>query len=1216
MTRGRAAATNPSRGSPRRELTANPGPVSIDVKNVALEALNNIEANAGTGKTWTITALYVRLLLELGRSVESILVVTFTEAATAELRDRIRTRLAETRAAFALGGERDDDLIATLLTRIRDREEALLRLTSAIRDFDKAPIYTIHGFCQRVLGDSAFESGMPFATEIVPDQSALLQEIIEDFWRKEVDTASALFARFLVSVKLHPDALRSELARYAGKTYLDIRGPDEPANISGLEHTYARAFGGARRSWLDDRKGIAATLMRSTSLSAQSYKQASIAQWLEEMHACLCSESVSLELCDKFDRFTTEALRKATKKGGTMPSHPFFDACQQLKDARAALIEAYERRVPLMKARLLRYCNAELTARKAHARVQSYDDLLLNLDNALQGEPGATLAANLRERYSAALIDEFQDTDPVQYSIFRRIYGEAALPVFFVGDPKQSIYGFRGADVFSYLKARSAAKRAHTLDVNWRSGPALLRAVNCLFENAPAPFVIDEIPFHPSQPAPGSRGAFVVDDESGAALTVWIVESEQGKPVGKTDATTLASKATAAEIARLLNLGARGRARIVPPEGAPERALRGGDIAVLVRNHRQAQKVREALAKLGVASVQRGAENVFSSCEAGELERVLLAIAEPGRESLIGAALATEMMGLCGHALYALRADENAWEQAVETFRDAHREWRERGFIPMLRNFLHRYDVVCRLLGYADGERRVTNLQHLGELLHCDADQRGMSGLIAWLSAKRKAPDVSNQAEILRLESDENLVKILTIHVAKGLEYPLVFCPFLWDGKLWSEDDDVITFHDFEKDQAVLDFGSDAIDRGREQALLEERAENMRLLYVALTRAKHRCWMVWGDIKDAAASAPARLLHPPREQASASAELGALLGGKPQVSLANMRADLERLASSADGAIGFRPLPLPEDIQLEPLEASAPRLAARVFTGSIRDTRRVTSFTGLAHGRAIEAPDYDAADRELELEAVAGGRDIFAFPRGAQAGKCLHAIFENLDFTNLARPELERIVGRELSAHGFESIWVQAVSDMVEHVAATPLDESGALRLDRVSRTKRLDELEFYYPLAKLTHAGLRQILLASGFPGEIRDRIGELTFATMQGYMRGFIDIVFEHDGRYYLADYKSNWLGATVDAYQHDALVKVMGREAYYLQYLVYCVALHRYLQLRVRGYSYEAHFGGVRYLFVRGMRPQSGVTRGVYADKPAFGVIEALDRYLKKP
>jgi exodeoxyribonuclease V beta subunit len=301
-------------------------------------------------------------------------------------------------------------------------------------------------------------------------------------------------------------------------------------------------------------------------------------------------------------------------------------------------------------------------------------------------------------------------------------------------------------------------------------------------------------------------------------------------------------------------------------------------------------------------------------------------------------------------------------------------------------------------------------------------------------------------------------------------------------------------------------------------------------------------------------------------------------------------------------------------VTLVPTDRSRSKLKARTFDRPLHDLRRVTSFTGLAHGRAIEAPDYDAADRPEEPELPIGRRDIFAFPRGAHAGKCLHAIFEHLDFEHCARPELERIVARDLVLHGFDDEWTRAVADMMEAVLATPLDADGALRLSRVSRARRLDELEFYYPIAELSDRRVRELLLAWGFPDEIRQRIGALTFSATQGYMRGFIDLVFEHDGRFYLADYKSNWLGATPDAYRRPQLERAMGREAYYFQYLVYCVALHRYLASRVAGYRYGTHFGGVRYLFLRGMRPDRGAECGVYADLPPEGLIQELDDYLR--
>jgi len=325
-----------------------------------------------------------------------------------------------------------------------------------------------------------------------------------------------------------------------------------------------------------------------------------------------------------------------------------------------------------------------------------------------------------------------------------------------------------------------------------------------------------------------------------------------------------------------------------------------------------------------------------------------------------------------------------------------------------------------------------------------------------------------------------------------------------------------------------------------------------------------------------------------------------------------MRGDLGRLESASNGTIRVRDLPFGANASFESGEGTSRELKARSFTGVLRDSHRVTSFTGLAHGRALEAPDYDAADREESIESEEPARDIFAFPRGAQPGKCLHAILEHVDFTSRDRRALEAIVARELRSHGFDATWIPVIADMVERVVSTALDDDGTLRLDRIGRDKRLDELEFYYPLANLSHAGLRRVLIASGFPDEIRERIGELTFAPLQGYMRGFIDLVFEHEGRWYLADYKSNWLGARLDAYHPLHLARVMGREAYHLQYLVYCVALHRYLSARVPGYEYDMHFGGVRYLFVRGMRPEAGAARGVFSDRPQRAIIEALDRY----
>ncbi len=332
-----------------------------------------------------------------------------------------------------------------------------------------------------------------------------------------------------------------------------------------------------------------------------------------------------------------------------------------------------------------------------------------------------------------------------------------------------------------------------------------------------------------------------------------------------------------------------------------------------------------------------------------------------------------------------------------------------------------------------------------------------------------------------------------------------------------------------------------------------------------------------------------------------------------------MLADLEALAARADGAISVERLAEPAGEPFRPVVAAGPKLAARPFPGTIRERWSITSFTALAMGQEPELPDYDAVTLAGPIEpAGSAGTDqegIFVFPRGARPGACLHAILERVDFTALERGALESLVQRTLADYGLGTHWTPTVADTVERVCATALDEGTGLRLQDVPASRRLNELEFYYPVAGLSARTLRELLLAHGFAphGPIREQIEALTFAPARGYMKGFIDLVFEAEGRFYLADYKSNWLGPEPAAYGAEHLAAAMARESYFLQYLIYTVALHRYLRQRVPGYDYERHFGGVFYLFLRGMDPARGSACGIFEDRPAQALIEALDAYL---
>jgi len=1185
-----------------------------------------IEASAGTGKTYTIAGLFLRLLLEAQYRVDQILIVTFTNAATEELKDRVRQRLVELREALLdTDSAPREPILQGLLKRLSpDREGALKRLENAIRGFDEAAIFTIHGFCQRVLADRAFASAMPFESELRADVRDLLQEIVEDFWRRRFYQASPLLIDYLLDQNYTPERLLREIMPYLGKPYLDILELARPAEFAQIEQDLAEQFSTVRGLWLEHNVEVRNLLQdQLDQLKKNIYPQHKVLLSFQAMDDYLAEATPRPVLFDGFEHFTQHKLQQGTKKNGTPPQHVFFQACEALWQTAQRLQAQYAIELKALRVELLRYADQELARRKQREQIQSYDDLLLNLHRALLGPRGDELAEQLRQRYPAALIDEFQDTDPIQYDIFSAIYRNSGLPVFLVGDPKQAIYSFRGADIFAYLRAHKDAHRHTTLAENWRSQPLLIEAVNAVFQRRQASFLLAEIDYHPVRPAPINRPeALHIEHDPPQALWLDFLPNDLSTeaPLGKTEARTLAAKHTAAEIARLLNAARQGQAWV---EG---RALHGGDIAVLVRKHEEGRQVREALLALGIASVQQTRASVFASREAQEIYYLLRALSEPGRESQVRAALATRLIGMDGATIQRLSEQDREWEALLDRIQQLHRIWLEQGFVRMFWQLLREFGVQQRLLGLTDGERRLTNTLHLMELLQQAAQQQrlGPESLTVWL-AERLAGNgggEADEAQQLRLESDSRLVQVLTVHKSKGLEYPIVFCPYLWDGRLGANDKKTaaLSFHDPARQyRAVLDLGSDQLDEHRPLAAREELAENLRLCYVALTRAKYRCYAIWGKIKDSESSALAWLLHPPPVIGPSADPLQVSAERVKKMTPEALYNELHTLAQQHPKAIY-----LSEPTRAKPYQpaTTAPiLLQARNFRGPVRGHWRITSFSALTArtGRSGELPDYDAAPW---LEPVAATpsiseTSIFDFPRGARAGRCLHQLFENLDFT-AAKPErLTELSEQTLLEHGFDTTWLPIIVAMLENALHAPLNTNG-LRLADVANGQRLNELEFYYPLANLSTAGLRQVLapyLSRFGPTAttLREELDALEFAPTRGYMKGFIDLVFEAGGQYYLIDYKSNWLGAQASDYQAEQLAEPMGREGYVLQYLIYTIALHRYLQLRLPDYDYQRHFGGVYYLFLRGMNPALPGC-GVFADRPEVSLVQALDGYFQ--
>jgi exodeoxyribonuclease V beta subunit len=1193
---------------------------------IELSGRNLIEASAGTGKTYAIACLYLRILVEQGLTPEQILVVTYTEAATKELRGRIRSRIREALEVFS-GTATDDAFLLGLYANSNGNGPGLAaardNLERALTSFDTASIFTIHGFCLRALQDNAFESGSLYDTALVTDQSALLKEVVDDFWRVHFFSEPAPLLLYALHKNFSPDYLLGFLQGMLTNPKLEVMPRFSASEIVAIEERCRSVFAGVREEWFASREEIIDILTNDKGLSraAGNYHPDELVEHFESMDSFHANDN-PFALFPGFHRFSTAGIVRGKKPTGTAPEHTFFDLCEDL-------CTSVEERFLALRWELVEFARQRLPSRKREMNIRFFDDLLSDLYAALCSESGRALAASLNGKYRAALIDEFQDTDPVQFEIFRKVYTDTTCPLFLIGDPKQAIYAFRGADIFAYLEAAADVEeeRRFTLTDNWRSTPELLTAFNMVFGNGARPFVFDAISYHPVKSGKKEgEGQFVCPERDSSPLQLWCLPTdEKGGPLNIGKATVAIPPAIAAEISRLLQDGLSGKALV------GDRPLLPGDIAVIVRSHRQAGAIQEALRGFGIPSVMRSDKSIFTTDEAGEVCTLLGALGDPGSEAKVRAALVTDLLGMSGNDIADLLEDEQGWEECLGKFRDYNHLWLESGFMVMSRALLAREKVRGRLLCRPDGERRLTNVLHCFEVIHQAAHEKGLGleGLLTWFGERVTSGEKAEENQI-RLETDEKMVKIVTVHVSKGLEYPVVFCPFMWGGIKGSGE--VVTFHD--KFSMVKDFGSADYELHRGLAQKESLAESLRLLYVALTRAKFRCYLLGGKVvgkkgvNEPETSPLAYLFHASEAVKSSGEVIDSLKQEVGKLSREQMAEQLLALAEKGEGAIAVAEMPDSNDAgSYTPMRDDGVPFAARVFSGKISSDWRVASFTSFAApgDESIELPDRDAAVGEtivsasMLMEEKPAGMNIFTFPRGAQAGIFLHSLFEELDFPAAQSEKVSSLVGKGLERYGYAREWEPCITSLVNNVIATPLSSpEGPFSLTDLKQGCWLAELEFFFPLKFVSAPILRECLrqwsgthVAMDIPALCQG----LKFRPAEGMVRGFMDMVFEHKGRFYLLDWKSNHLGYRIEDYGIEALKAAMMQHLYPLQYLLYTVALNRYLGLRVKGYDYASHFGGAIYVFLRGVSPERGEEFGVFRDTPPAEMINELTACLIK-
>ena len=1138
-----------------------------------------IEASAGTGKTFSLAGLILRLVAEEHIPIKQILAVTFTIAATAELKERVRGRLREASQKLR-EGKSDDELIARILART-DLARSMRSIDLALQSFDEAQVFTIHGFCHRVLQDYAFESGISFDAELVIDGTPLFQEVARDFWRLRLSAASPLIAAIFLAWEKSPNEWAARLDGIRNHPDVVFIPPAGKKSFDELATKIQAVMKEIRGEWKKNQSKIKHILQHDRHLSrAQNkFRLDRVADLLAKIAEACGDFDCADPLCLKsLKDVSVEAIETGTLNNHPPPAHRFFELCTRF-------VESVEALFLQLTYDFLQYAETEIPTRKAQTNTVTFDDLILRLRSALKAKIGERLVNAVGASYRAVLVDEFQDTDPAQYQIFRQIFGGGEHRLYYVGDPKQAIYGFRGADVFTYLAAALDADRTLTLGTNWRSEQKLVNGVNALFQQTKHPFILPGISYHDIQPAPEPNLPLLTNLPKAAIapLSFRTVKSMRatGEPMNKAEATSQVCEAVAADMKRLQASGAR----------LGDQAIRFEDMSVLVRTHAQAEQIQEVFRRHGIRSIVQSGRSVFASKEAADLQLFLEGLIDPVRERLFKAALITTIVGLTGDDLVGLEADEAARQRWLDKFFQWRSHWASECFIAAFRQIVVDQNIRARLVRLPGGERGLTNFLHLAELLHSaeTVERLKPDALVSWLRKQRNSSRVAQDEFQLRLESDSDAVQIVTVHTAKGLQYPIVFCPFLWtsaDSDWWDD----LQFHDRNNHNVLtlsLRGKAAGSDEQKRWATEETTSEEVRMLYVAITRAKNRCTIHVPDYQEISKSSLALLFKEDER------------GDLPKA--------LTRLAQQARDCISLSKVKKGASID-QAVAASAPTLSPRPFTGRIDRTAMIASFSGLNTGRIeIEEQEPEITD-EAEVvpeERPATGDTIFDFARGARAGDFFHAVLERVDFT---QPQLDSLVDDQLLWHGFagnkcRDAIVTTLGRLLE-VELTP-----GVSLKRVPPSARISELEFTYRLKRLDPPSLAQLFgRCTDLPTPFMANLERLRFDPVEGYLRGFIDLFFEFGGRYFILDWKSNWLGNRPSDYGECEMRDSMAEHNYFLQAHLYVLAADLFLRSRLKEYDYARDFGGVFYVFVRGVDPLNP-SLGILRQRPTVETILAL-------
>lgn len=1163
-------------------------PLTIELDNQII-----IEASAGTGKTYATATIYLRLILGINTKdnkaylPSEVLVVTFTEDAAEELRTRIFQRLSEA-ITLIQTGEPENELEIELLSEIASLEYpletfesaeqfAIARLQSALIAMDESAIFTIHGFAHRVLTEYAFETNAPFEFDLITNTTEIRMEAASDFWRRYILTLPAHIQESVMRHLKSPTALAHQFipvnshvtVLYGNGMTVDDAVSLQDSNAQAIEKikiAFEKAGGPNEMT----------NILLSLGLKGNVYSKKTLAGKMKELYDAAVEgvignrKDLELLMPDKF-----EASRNKTS---TAQYHD-LPGCNELLSFKDQYQEIdWEAVATSLKESANRYMNEYIGADKGRNSLLDFDDLLSLLEKALKAPGGERLANAIAKKYPVAAVDEFQDTDPSQYEIFSRIYDPAvpsAHALLMIGDPKQAIYAFRGGDIHTYLAAREKSIKQYTLDTNYRSHPDAVSAVNKLFAgvnlaNGASKY---DMTYQPVKADANGSKEFTIGDKRQSGLNFLSFDMPFSS---ESTCEFYLAEQCAAHISRLLSKGAEGLAKIAGE------ALSSKHIAVLVPKHAQGEKVVAALNKVGIDSVSRSRRSVFLTQTARDMLSLLQAIERPNNDFTVRSATCSQTLAYSQQELDELMSHDELWDDHVNALSDAKEALLTYGVAAAFQSVWDSFSIGKRLARATMAERTITNWRHIVELLQLkEHELPGSPELLQYFTQQVSKPDGSDEQE-MRLESEENLIQIITLHKSKGLEYPVVFMPF---SSLPSQARNNIYHDESEGSKKIIDISNSDIG---EQAKSEHAAEQVRLFYVGVTRAKYTSYVYVANI-DRGARVDLGSIE--------ISQIGHVLGC---TTFPDVLARLDDLNTNAE--ILHVKNPTIESIYYRPPASEKAMLSPRVFSGHIDRSWRIASYSSINknyhENEYIQEDSIESKTGETLPENDPETLDqviAHSFPAGAIAGQCLHDILENT--VNNGPDSLPINVSLNLKRYGFNASFETDTTDWLGRVIQQKVCQGGHT-IAGLNANTAVAEMQFHIATGKVSTTSLNEVL--RDHPAHQRD----LSFTDFEGLLTGYIDLTIVGT-KAWILDYKSNKLVG----YGHEQLSDAITSHRYYLQYLLYTVAMHRYLKHRWSGYEYDTHFGGVEYLFLRGMTGEEG--SGIWFEKPNKELIERLDQ-----